>query len=100
MFLLGGTTHLIAAQKLCSTPSYFSAGRMTMNDQFNAKISGLFCSREGVLGMLACGLIRRRLAQLENETVRLSAFANDVRFEDLSLELGDAIRVKVNFRCG
>jgi hypothetical protein len=73
-------------------------GRLDVDDELNAQISGLTCDGEGMIGAMACGFITPHLQKFEGRQLPLMAFSlGDVRLRDLTLQVSDGLRVRAAF---
>jgi hypothetical protein len=83
--ILSGTVHL--------------TGRVDIDDNLNATLSGLDCKGEGAIGKLAAGLVQGKLKEYEGRKVSLMAFSlGDVRLRDVKIDAaGNDLRVTAAF---
>jgi len=69
-------------------------GRVELDDQLNARCTGLVAEGEGMLGSMVESALRPRLAQFEGRTFALGAFvAGGLRLRDVSVRVDDALRL-------
>lgn len=88
----------VKAKKLVVKATVRIEGRLTIDDDLVARLSGLSCEGEGVLGSLACGAIRPHLHQVEKRPLPLAAFSlGDVRLHDLRISVGEALEITAKF---
>lgn len=73
-------------------------GRLNIDDDLNAQVSGLTCEGEGMIGSMACGFILPHLQKFEGKQLPLMAFSlGDVRLRDLSFQVQDGLQVRAAF---
>lgn len=73
-------------------------GRLDIDDDMNATLSGLSCTGEGMIGNLVAGMLQGQLKQLEGKRMALMAFSlGDVAVRDLQISTDDPIRVSAEF---
>ena len=69
-------------------------GRVELDDQLNARCTGLVAEGEGMLGSMVESALRPRLAQFEGRTFALGAFvAGGLRLRDVAVRVDDALRL-------
>lgn len=100
-----GSRSLAFSAKVTARAVMFSAtltlkGRIDIDDAFNARLSGLACSGEGMMATLAATALRPRLAQWEGASAPLSRFIpRGLVPEDIALygnrESGLSIRLQL-----
>jgi hypothetical protein len=82
--LFGATVHIV--------------GQLDVDDEMTARISGLNCSGEGMIGSVVCGFITPYLQRYDGKQVPLMAFSmGDVRLRDLQLRTQDGLQVTAAF---
>ena len=95
------TVHLavnLTAKKMIVKAALRMEGRLTIDEELIARLSGLACEGEGVLAKLACGALRPHLQQLENRPLPLTALSlGDVRLHDLNVRVDDGLDVNAKF---
>ena len=88
----------IKAKKLFITATLFLKGKLSVDDALNAKVYDLSVTGEGMLGELAGGAIRPHLQQIDGKSFPLTALPlGEVRLQDLSLTIGDPLKVHATF---
>lgn len=86
------------ARKLFLSASIRIAAKLAIDDQLNARISGLCCKGEGALGALACGVLGPRLQKLEGRTFALMALPpGQIRLRDVRLAATGKLSVRADF---
>lgn len=83
--ILSGTVHL--------------TGRVDIDDDLNATLSGLDAKGEGAIGSMAAGMVKGKLKEYEGRKVSLMAFSlGDVRLRDVKIDAAGAdLRVTAAF---
>ena len=73
-------------------------GRLDIDENLTAKLSGLRCRGNGTLGALACNFLSPILDRANNHEVSLLALPmGEVRLRDLQLVIGDTLRISAQF---
>lgn len=73
-------------------------GRIDVDSQFNAHLSGLSCDGGEVGGPILAGLISGALKKYDGKTMPLAAFPGDrLRMHDLQIAVDDALHVYASF---
>lgn len=91
-------TARVTAKKLFARATVEVRGQLRVDDELNAKISGLSCEGEGIVGGLAGNLIRPYLERFNDAELPLAAVPlGTVRLHDLRIEAGDALKVQAAF---
>jgi hypothetical protein len=73
-------------------------GRVDVDDQIVATVSGLACTGEGMVGTMAAGMAQGKLRALEGRTFELAAFSlGDVALRDVAIGTADGIEVTAAF---
>ena len=71
---------------------------MAIDEQLNARLSGLECAGEGTLGTLACGFIAPHLARFNGREFSLMALPlGEVKLRDVRIAAGRELRVTAQF---
>ncbi len=88
----------VRAKKLFLTASVQINGRATIDEHFNARLSGLRCEGEGTLGTLACGFIAPQLQRFDQREFSLLALPlGEVKLRDIRITAGQELRVSAQF---
>lgn len=88
----------VRARKLFLNAAVEVRGRLEIDDQMTAHLSGLDCSGEGTLGTLACGFLGPHLQRFEGRTFSLLALPlGEVQLHDIRLSIDDQLRVQAEF---
>jgi hypothetical protein len=71
---------------------------VSVDDKMNAKITGLTCDGDEVLGPLIVGLLRPAIARYNNETRPLVSFpAGDMKLHDVGVAVDDSLHLRAAF---
>jgi hypothetical protein len=73
-------------------------GRLDISDDLVARLSGLSCQGDGVLGSIVSGFLTPHLQQFDGYELPLMAFSlGDVRLRDLQINVTDSLHVAAAF---
>jgi hypothetical protein len=71
---------------------------VSIDDKMNAKITGLTCDGDEVLGPLIVGLLRPAISRYNNETRPLVSFpTGDMKLHDVGVEVDDSLHLHAAF---
>ncbi len=88
----------VRARKLFFKTVVRVAAQLDLDDNLQARLSGLACKGEGTIGTLACSVLTPHLQKMEGRTFSLMALPlGDVRLRDVRLAAGDKITVQAEF---
>ena len=88
----------VRAKKLFVHATVEVKGQLKVDDDLNAKLSGLSCEGEGIVGGLAGNLIRPYLERFNNAELPLTAVSlGSVHLHDLRIDAGDSLIVRATF---
>lgn len=88
----------VAAKMFIMTAKVAVAGTLELDDQLNARLSGLACRGEGMIASAANALLKPRFAEIEHRTFPLLALTlGEVKLRDVRLDAGEALRVHAEF---
>lgn len=88
----------VRAKKLFLTAAVRIDGSVEIDEQLNARLSGLECSGDGTLGTLACGFISPQLAGFNGREFSLMALPlGEVKLRDVRIAAGHELRVTAQF---
>ncbi|HEY2710945.1 MAG TPA: hypothetical protein VGI60_00400 [Chthoniobacterales bacterium] len=91
-------TVCVRARKLFLNAAVEVKGRVEIDEEMTAHLSGLVCSGEGTLGTIACGFLGPHLQRFEGRTFSLLALPlGEVRLRDIRLSIDDRLRVHAEF---
>jgi hypothetical protein len=94
---------LAAEVRLRARKSFLGAairitGQLDLDEQLNAKISGLDCLGDGVMAGVACGLLKPHLQKLNGRSFPLMSLPlGEVRLRDVQLAVGERLSVTAEF---
>ena len=92
-------TATAVAKALMTTATLTLRGRLEVDDTFNARLSDITCTGDGMIANLAAGQLRPRLEELENWSFPLaSVLPAGLEFSDIALEAGAGLQVRAAFR--
>ncbi|MEA3210012.1 MAG: hypothetical protein QOE70_3069 [Chthoniobacter sp.] len=88
----------VTAKMFLVTAVLCVSGALDVDDQLNARLSGLGFSGDGMIASVAGGYIRPQLEKLEGRTFPLLTFAIDeIKLRDIQLEAGESLRLTAQF---
>ena len=88
----------LRAKKLFFSTVIRIAAKLDLDEELNAKVSGLACNGEGAIGSLACGVLEPHLQKLNQRSFPLMALPfGEVRLRDVRLAAADMISVTAEF---
>ncbi len=94
---LEGVVH-VRAKKLFLAASVQISGRVEIDEQLTARLSGLRCEGEGTLGTLASGFIAPLLQRFDGREFSLLALPlGEVKLRDVRIAAGRELRVTAQF---
>jgi len=73
-------------------------GQLDLDEQLNARISGLDCTGEGAIAGVACGVLKPHLQNLDGREFSLMSLPlGEVRLRDVRIAVGDKLSVTAEF---
>lgn len=88
----------VRAKKLFLSAAVRISGSMAIDEQLNARLSGLECAGDGPVGTIACGLIAPHLARFDGRDFSLMALPlGEVKLRDVRIAAGRELRVTAQF---
>ncbi|MBA3544133.1 MAG: hypothetical protein H0T83_06815 [Chthoniobacterales bacterium] len=88
----------VRAKKLFLTAAVRINGSVAIDEQLNARFSGLECEGEGTLGTLACGFIAPQLERFDGREFSLLALPlGEVKLREVRIAAGRELRVTAQF---
>ena len=88
----------VRAKKLFLSAAVRISGSVEIDEQLNARLSGLECAGEGTLGTLACGFIAPHLQRFNGREFSLMALPlGEVKLRDVRIAAGPELRVTATF---
>lgn len=91
----------VKAKKMMMSGVIHVRGKLDVDDSLNAKVSGLSCTGEGMIGTMAAGMVQGLLQRYDNTQVPLATFSlGDVVLHDLKIDTSDGLHVTARFGKG
>ena len=88
----------LRGRKLFVSASLRITGRLDLDDQLNARISGLDCTGQGAIASLACGILKPQLQRLDGRIYPLMSLPiGEVRLRDVRIVAGDKLSITAEF---
>ncbi|HZE58178.1 MAG TPA: hypothetical protein VE031_10020 [Chthoniobacterales bacterium] len=88
----------LRAKKLFVSASLRITGQLDLDEQLNARISGLDCTGDGAIASVACGILKPHLQKLDGrEFSLLSLPLGEVRLRDVRIAVGEKLSVNAEF---
>lgn len=88
----------LRAKKMFFTTTIRIAAKLDLDDELNARVSGLSCNGEGAIGAMACGVLQPHLQKIDGQSFSLMALPlGEVRLRDVRMAAGDTISVTAEF---
>ena len=88
----------LSARKLFLTASIRITGQLDLDEELEARISGLECSGDGAIAALACGVLKPHLQKLDGREFPLMSLPlGEIRLRDVQVTVGDKLSVTAQF---
>ena len=88
----------VQAKKMLVSGVIHITGKLDVDDELNATVSGLACRGDGVVGTLVAGLVQSKIKSYNGHRVPLVAFSlGDVCLRDLKINVKDGLHVTARF---
>jgi len=88
----------VKAKKLMMSGTLHIQGKVDIDDELNATLSGLTCTGEGVVGSMAAKFLEGYLKKYNGKKFPLMAFSlGDVTLHDLTISTRNAVQVSASF---
>jgi len=88
----------LRAKKMFFTASLTVTGQLDLDEQLDAKISGLDCTGDGAIASVACGILKPHLEKLEGrEFALMSLPLGEVRLRDVQIAVNEKLSVTAEF---
>ncbi len=88
----------VSAKKLFLSAALKISGSVAIDEQLNARLSGLECAGDGTLGTLACGFITPHLQRFNGREISLMALPlGELKLRDVRIAAGRELRVTAQF---
>ena len=88
----------LRAKKLFISASLQVTGQLDLDEELNARISGLDCTGEGAMASVACGVLKPHLHTLDGREFSLMSLPlGEVRLRDVLIAVGDKLAITAEF---
>ncbi|HKP93092.1 MAG TPA: hypothetical protein VJS88_04280 [Chthoniobacterales bacterium] len=88
----------LRGRKLFMSASLRITGQLDLDDQLNARVSGLDCTGEGAIASVACGILKPQLQRVEGRVFPLMSLPiGEVRLRDVRIAAGEKLSVTAEF---
>jgi len=87
----------LQAKKLFLSTSLRITGQVDLDEELNAKISGLDCTGEGAIAGIACGVLKPHLEKIDGRQFSLMLPLGEVRLRDVRIAAGDKLSITAEF---
>jgi hypothetical protein len=88
----------LRAKKLFVSASLRITGQLDLDEQLNAKISGLACVGDGAIASMACGVLKPHLQKLDGREFPLMSLPlGEVRLRDVRIAVDEKLSVTAEF---
>jgi hypothetical protein len=88
----------LRAKKLFMSTSLRITGQVDLDEELNAKISGLDCTGEGAMAAIACGVLKPHLEKINGREFPLMSLPlGEVRLRDVRIAIGDKLAITAEF---
>ncbi|HVF73185.1 MAG TPA: hypothetical protein VM940_16405 [Chthoniobacterales bacterium] len=88
----------LRGKKLFMSAALRITGRVDLDEQLNARISGLDCTGDGAIASVACGFLKPQLQQLDGRVFPLMSLPmGNVRLRDVQIAAGERLSVSAEF---
>lgn len=88
----------LRARKLFFTAVIRIVGKVELDQQLTARVSGLRCVGDGTIGSLACGFLAPHLEKMDGRAFPLSALPlGDIRLREVRCDVAERLRITAEF---
>jgi hypothetical protein len=88
----------LRAKKLFVSASLRVTAQLELDEELNAKLSGLECTGEGAIASVACGVLKPHLQKLEGREFSLMSLPlGEVRLREVRIAVNDKLSVTAEF---
>jgi hypothetical protein len=88
----------LRAKKLFLSASIKITGQLDLDEELNARVSGLDCIGDGAIASVACGVLKPHLQKIDGRVFPLMSLPlGDVRLRDVQLAVGEKLSVTADF---
>ena len=89
---------LLRAKKMFFTASLRVTGQLDLDEQLNARISGLDCTGDGAIASVACGVLKPHLQELDGREFSLMSLPlGEVRLRDVHIAVDEKLSLTAEF---
>jgi hypothetical protein len=88
----------LRAKKLFLSASMKITGQLDLDEELNARVSGLDCTGDGAIASVACGVLKPHLQKIDGREFPLMSLPlGEVRLRDVQVAVGDKLSVTAEF---
>ncbi|MEY2493888.1 MAG: hypothetical protein QOJ45_380 [Verrucomicrobiota bacterium] len=88
----------LCAKKLFLNASIRITGQLDLDEELNARISGLNCAGDGAIATMACGVLKPHLEKIDGREFPLMSLPlGKIRLRDVHLAVGDRLAITAQF---
>ena len=88
----------LRAKKLFLSASIRITGQLDLDEELNARVSGLDCTGDGAIANVACGVLKPHLQKIDGRVFPLMSLPlGEVRLRDVQLAVGEKLSVTADF---
>jgi hypothetical protein len=88
----------VKAKKMMVSGVIHIKGKVDVDDEMNATVSGLECKGEGMVGTMVAGVVQGKLKPYEGKVFPLMTFSlGDVALRDLKIDVKNTVKVSADF---
>ena len=88
----------LRAKKLFLSATIRITGQLDLDEQLNARVSGLDCTGDGAIASVACGVLKPHLQKIEGREFPLMSLPlGEVRLRDVQLAVSEKLSVTAEF---
>jgi hypothetical protein len=88
----------LRARKLFLSASIRITGQLDLDEELNARLSGLDCTGDGAIASVACGVLKPHLQKINGRVFPLMSLPlGEIRLRDVQLAVGDKLSVTAEF---
>jgi hypothetical protein len=88
----------LRVKKLFLSASMKITGQLDLNEELNARVSGLDCTGDGAIASVACGVLKPHLQKIDGREFPLMSLPlGEVRLRDVQVAVGDKLSVTAEF---
>jgi hypothetical protein len=88
----------LRAKKIFLSTSLRITGQVDLDQELNAKISGLDCTGEGAIAGIACGILKPHLEKIDGREFSLMSLPlGEIRLREVQIRLGEKLAITAEF---